>query len=81
MSTHQTDIEADIFNHDLAEHIESVAEILEDIDCFLERLESDITEDEIFNYLHGIRSVYDMRFKSLRTAFISHKKIIKNCLV
>ena len=62
-------IKQDIALWDLESRIDSVAQLLEDLDALTEQLEYDLSEDELFNYINGLRNVYDLRIIKLREAF------------
>jgi len=62
-------IKKDIAIWDLESRIDSVAQLLEDLDALTEQLEYDLSEDELFNYINGLRNVYDLRIIKLREAF------------
>ena len=64
-------IKKDIAIWDLESRIDSVAQILEDLDALTEQLEYELSEDELFNYINGLRNVYDLRIIKLREAFQS----------
>jgi len=60
-------IKKDIALWDLESRIASVAQLLEDLDALTEQLEYDLSEDELFNYINGLRNVYD--FNGLRNVY------------
>jgi hypothetical protein len=64
--------------HDVENGIQSIRNTIDDIDAFIDMYVDSptvLTEDQVWNYLEGIKSVLTLRVEQLWNAYIQHERL------